>query len=73
MRKEVHFLSTNRMDLEAALGSVSEEKRMLERELLALRGQLRGTVKLGTTMAGVLPPLPVGTLGQGMMHHNHST
>jgi len=40
MKKEIHFLNTNRSDLEVALGSINEEKRMLERELLSIRSQL---------------------------------
>ena len=38
--KEMQFLTTNRKDLEVALGSMHEEKRMLERELLSIRSQL---------------------------------
>lgn len=41
LKKEIGFLNTNRGDLEVALGSVNEEKRMLERELLAIRSQLQ--------------------------------
>jgi chromosome segregation ATPase len=41
LRKEVQFLNTNRGDLELALGSLNEEKRMLERELLSIRAQLQ--------------------------------
>jgi chromosome segregation ATPase len=41
LRKEMQFLSNNRMDLENALGAVNEEKRMLERELLSIRSQLQ--------------------------------
>jgi len=40
LKKEVQFLNTNRADLEIALGSINEEKRMLERELLSIRSQL---------------------------------
>jgi sugar/nucleoside kinase (ribokinase family) len=41
LRKEVQFVNTNRNDLELALGSLNEEKRMLERELLSIRSQLQ--------------------------------
>jgi predicted nucleic acid-binding Zn-ribbon protein len=40
LKKEVHFLNTNRSDLEIAIASINEEKRMLERELLSIRSQL---------------------------------
>jgi hypothetical protein len=40
LKKEVQFLSNNRKDLEIAIQSIQEEKRMLERELLSLRSQL---------------------------------
>ncbi len=53
LRKEVQFLNNNRQDLEIALSSINEEKRMLERELLALRSQLQmRPVKLGATLTG---------------------
>lgn len=55
LRKEVQFLNNNRGDLEIALSSINEEKRMLERELLALRSQLQmRPVKLGATLQGGL-------------------
>ena len=58
LRKEVSFLGANRRDLESALGAVNEEKRMLERELLAIRSQLQLRAKV---------PLPTsGTLRQGV-------
>lgn len=37
LRKELQFANNNRKDLEIALQSVQEEKKMIERELLALR------------------------------------
>lgn len=40
MRKELIFSNNNRKDLEIALASVQEEKKMIERELLSLRAQL---------------------------------
>jgi chromosome segregation ATPase len=40
LKKEIGFLNTNRGDLEVALASINEEKRMLERELLSIRSQL---------------------------------
>ena len=65
LKREVQFLNTNRNDLEIALGSINEEKRMLERELLSLRSQLQlkaqGTMRLGAT------------LGNQYIQHNHST
>jgi len=33
-------LNNNKKDLETAVGSIQEEKRMIERELLSLRAQL---------------------------------
>jgi chromosome segregation ATPase len=57
MKKEIHFLNTNRSDLEVAIGSINEEKRMLERELLSIRSQLQlrangNTMRLGSTLTG---------------------
>jgi hypothetical protein len=37
LKKEVQFLTNHRKDLEIAYNSVAEEKRMVERELLAIR------------------------------------
>ena len=71
MKKEIHFLNTNRSDLEIAIGSINEEKRMLERELLSIRSQLQlrangNTMRLGSTLTGQQAP-------QHQMSHNHST
>ena len=57
IKKEIHFLNTNRSDLEVAIGSINEEKRMLERELLSIRSQLQlrangNTMRLGSTLTG---------------------
>ena len=67
LRKEVHFLDTNRGDLELALGSLNEEKRMLERELISIRGQLQIRGGGGNTMRAPLHP---HSMGGG---HNNST
>ena len=61
MKKEIHFLNTNRSDLEIAIGSINEEKRMLERELLSIRSQLQlrangNTMRLGSTLTGQQAP-----------------
>ena len=37
LKRELQFVNTNRRDLEVALSSVQEEKKMIERELLSLR------------------------------------
>ena len=37
LKSELQFVNTNRRDLEVALSSVQEEKKMIERELLSLR------------------------------------
>ena len=59
LRKEVQFLTANRGDLEACMGAIAEEKRMLERELLALRAQIQtvknggnNTLRFGSTLTG---------------------
>ena len=72
LRKEVAFLNTNRADLEVALGSINEEKQMLERELLSIRSQMQlrangNTMKLGATLTNNHMP------HYQQMSHNHST
>lgn len=37
VKKDLHFMTMNRGDLEMALASVQEEKKVIERELLAIR------------------------------------
>ena len=62
------------MDLETALNSIHEEKRMLERELLSIRSQLQmrgGASKLGATLSGTLGMPPMSH--QPSMTHNNST
>jgi len=39
-RKEIAFLTSNRNDVETALCACQEEKKLVERELMAIRSQL---------------------------------
>jgi len=43
-------MTSNRNDLQVALEAIQEEKRMIERELLTLRAQLKGQSKMSTMM-----------------------
>mmetsp|Transcript_27191 Transcript_27191/g.20346 ORF Transcript_27191/g.20346 Transcript_27191/m.20346 type:complete len:84 (+) Transcript_27191:1553-1804(+) len=52
LKKELQFSESNRKDLEIAVTSIQEEKKMVERELLTLRTQLqiKGGVSKQVTM-----------------------
>lgn len=53
-KKELQFSNNNRKDLEVALKSTQEEKRMVERELLSIRAQLQMKANQGSKQSTIM-------------------